>query len=353
MKDLDTGSSISLFPRAFTRSKGSSISHDLPTRRTGDLLYLTPTAFLVSLQDRLYPHTSHSPHTSVLRKPSASTQSSTSANAASLIPRYELRPHSQIIPTEEIIHAVEPTLRRRDKTVADDVRMQMSETLRRAKPAKPNYSKEELSALRDLKRDSSIHILTADKGNATIIMDRSQYTAKVSDILSSNSYCPLKNNPIPSIEKRVASKLLALHRADALTIQLCRYISPSSSPCPRFFGQPKIHKPDVPLRPIVASRDSPTYNTARYLAKILRPVAGLTQHHVSNSGQFVEITRNLSLQPSDILVSFDVVSHLHQCLNYRDMPPGEGETRTRPIPWWPHITLPWPNTWPATDLCFF
>ena len=35
---------------------------------------------------------------------------------------------------------------------------------------------------------------------------------------------------------------------------------------------------------------------------------GLTQHHVSNSSQFVEITRGLTLQPSDILVSFDVVS---------------------------------------------
>ena len=50
------------------------------------------------------------------------------------------------------------------------------------------------------------------------------------------------------------------------------------------------------------------HNTARHLAKILRPLVGLTQHHVSNSSQFVEITRGLTLQPSDILVSFDVVS---------------------------------------------
>ena len=164
---------------------------------------------------------------------------------------FALTPKS--IPTEEIIQAVEPTLRCLDKTVVDDIQMQMSKTLRRAKPAKPNLSKEELSALHDLKRDSSIHILTVDKGNATVIMDRSQYTAKVSDILSSNSYRPLKKNPIPSIEKRVASKLIALHRADALTIQLYRHLRPSSSSCPRFFGQPKIHKPDVPLCPIVAS----------------------------------------------------------------------------------------------------
>ena len=180
---------------------------------------------------------------------------------------FALTPKS--IPTEEIIQSVEPALTRLDKTEADNVRVKMSEVLRRAKPAKPNISKEELSALRVVRRD--IHILTADKGNATFTMDRSQYTAKVSDIVSSGSYRPLKKNPNPSIEKRVASKLLALHRAEALIVQLYTDTSDHSSSCPRFFGQPKIHKPDVPLRPIITSRGSPTYNTARYLAKILRP----------------------------------------------------------------------------------
>ena len=176
---------------------------------------------------------------------------------------FALTPKS--VPTEEIIQSVEPALRRLNKTATDDVRLQMSDVLRKAKPAKPNLSKRELSALRDIRRDSSIHILTPDKGNATVIMDRSQYTDKVSHILLSDSYRPLKKNLIPSIEKRVASKLLALHRAGALSIQLYRHLRPSSSSCPRFFGQPKIHKPDVPLRPIVASRGSPTYNTARHL----------------------------------------------------------------------------------------
>ena len=172
---------------------------------------------------------------------------------------FALTPKS--IPTEEIIQSVEPTLRRLDKTVANDIRVKMSEVLRRAKP---NLSKEELSALRDIKRDSFIHILSADKGY-TVIMDRSQYTAKVSDSLCSGSYRPLKKNRIPSI------KLPANHHADAHTIQLYRHLRPSSSSCPRFFGQPKIHKPDVPLHPIVASRGSPSYNTARYVAKIIRP----------------------------------------------------------------------------------
>ena len=308
-----------LYPYSLTHSPGPRdplYPHDLPA--TGDHLYLTPTTFLVSLQDHLYPHCN--PHTSVLIKEAFRKHTVVNLSQRSIIDtktsvlypgmNFALTPKS--IPTE-IIQAGEPTLRRLDKTVVDDVRMQMSETLRRAKPAKSNLSKEKLSALRNLKRNSSIHILTADKGNATVIMDQSQYTAKVSDILSSNSYRPLKKNPIPSIKKCVASKLFALHRADALTIQLYRYLRPSCSSCPRFFGQPKIHKPDVPLRPIVASRVSPTctYNTALYLAKILRPLAGLTQHHVSNTSQF---QRHTSWWKRDSNKIYPMMTALHSPL---------------------------------------
>ena len=108
-------------------------------------------------------------------------------------------------------------------------------------------------------------MLHADKGNATVIMDCTEYTDKVSNILSSGSYRPLPKDPTPSIEKRVASKLLSIHRSGVLSVPLYRRLRPSSSTCPRFFGNPKIHKPEVPLRPIVASRGSPTYDDVESL----------------------------------------------------------------------------------------
>ena len=38
---------------------------------------------------------------------------------------------------------------------------------------------------------------------------------------------------------------------------------------PKFYGLPKIHNPDTPLRPIVSSCGSVTYGVAKELAKIL------------------------------------------------------------------------------------
>ncbi len=48
-----------------------------------------------------------------------------------------------------------------------------------------------------------------------------------------------------------------------------------------------INTCNVPLRPIVASQGSPTYVLAKYLAEILKPVFGKSEHHVINSKEFL------------------------------------------------------------------
>jgi hypothetical protein len=40
---------------------------------------------------------------------------------------------------------------------------------------------------------------------------------------------------------------------------------------------------------------------------ILSPLAGKLESFVKNSGHFVQLLKSVNLQPSDILVSFDVV----------------------------------------------
>ena len=85
-------------------------------------------------------------------------------------------------------------------------------------------------------------------------------------------------------------------------------LRPSATVCPKFYGLPKIHKPDVPLRPIVASQGSPTYNLAKYLAEILKPLVGKSEHHVVNSIEFITKIEQTKLDEDEILVSFDVVS---------------------------------------------
>jgi len=71
---------------------------------------------------------------------------------------------------------------------------------------------------------------------------------------------------------------------------------------------PKIHKPDVPLRPIVSAIGGFTYEIAKYLTTLLQPKIGKTDSFIKDSAHFVDKLHALTLSPGDVLVSFDVVS---------------------------------------------
>ena len=75
---------------------------------------------------------------------------------------------------------------------------------------------------------------------------------------------------------------------------------------PKFYGLPKIHKPDTPLRPIVSSCGSVTYGVAKELAEILKPLVGKLPHHITSNQDFVEQTKQIKLEPGECLSSYDV-----------------------------------------------
>ena len=79
-----------------------------------------------------------------------------------------------------------------------------------------------------------------------------------------------------------------------------------------FYGLPKLHKDNVPLRPIMSAIGSPTYELSKHLANILSPLQN-NKYTVKNSASFVEKIRSMSVDPDEILVSFDVVS-LFTCI---------------------------------------
>ena len=74
----------------------------------------------------------------------------------------------------------------------------------------------------------------------------------------------------------------------------------------KFYGQPRIHKLDTPLRPIVSSCGSVTYGVAKELAKILKPLVGKSPHNINSTQDFVEQVRNITLVSGECLSSYDV-----------------------------------------------
>ena len=64
----------------------------------------------------------------------------------------------------------------------------------------------------------------------------------------------------------------------------------------------------MPLRPTVSSINSPSYNLAKHPSDILAPLSGKGTSYIKNSQHFVKRARETTIQPGDVLVSFDVVS---------------------------------------------
>ena len=83
---------------------------------------------------------------------------------------------------------------------------------------------------------------------------------------------------------------------------------PTAAVPSKFYGLPKIHKPGIPLRPIVSSIGAATYSTAKELAKILKPLVGMSAHHVQNTRDFVEQIKDVRLKLGECMISYDVTA---------------------------------------------
>ncbi|XP_023707533.1 uncharacterized protein LOC111864490 [Cryptotermes secundus] len=143
----------------------------------------------------------------------------------------------------------------------------------------------------------------ADKGDAAVVLDTSDYNRKIAALLEGKAYRKLKKDPTDTIECKT---VLLLKKCQAE--EVCQQLRPQGSRPPRLYGLPKIHKPDIPLRPIVSIIGSPTYRLAKHLAGLLSTYTGNGPHHISNSMEFVHTLDSLHVDPYDIMVSFDVVS---------------------------------------------
>jgi len=162
----------------------------------------------------------------------------------------------------------------------------------------------ERTALKTLKKNSNLTILPADKGNANLILNTTDYKQNITSLLEDPSYRRLARDPKVTIER----KTTLLLKKSSLTEYICKQLRPAGSSPPRVYGLPKIHKEGAPLRPIVNNIGAPTYLLSKHLTGPLNQLTGNSAHHVKNS--FIQILESLQVQPEDLMVSFDVYRYI-------------------------------------------
>ncbi|BHF64967.1 hypothetical protein SprV_0200797600 [Sparganum proliferum] len=172
-----------------------------------------------------------------------------------------------------------------------------------------NMSLAEIEAMKRLKMDKDIIVLPADKGRATVVMNRVDYNEKAQGLLDDQqSYRSAPASQAKSMSGQLTGLLSRLRRKNVISLDEWRQTKPTDTALARFYGLPKIHKPNVPLRPIVALKGSPTYNLAKWMSRKLNFLREGSVTSVNSASQFLADIRGKTIRPDQIMVSFDVVS---------------------------------------------
>lgn len=160
-----------------------------------------------------------------------------------------------------------------------------------------------------LKDNQEILVVNADKGNVTVLINKEDYVNKMQSLLNdATTYRVLTDDPTKKIQAKCNRLISNWKKQKNITKWEARKLSRYNSVIGKMYGQIKIHKDGEPIRPIVASINTPTYNLSKMYANILKNVTGNTRRSIKNSLDFKEKLKNIKLPDGYVLASLDVVS---------------------------------------------
>ena len=166
--------------------------------------------------------------------------------------------------------------------------------------------------IKKLSSNKDIAVLKQDKGRGVVIMDRLKYIEKCHNILDSQQFEVLDQDPTASTERSVQRFLRSLKpKLDGNTYKA---LYPTASNPGRFYGTAKVHKlkshegvEELTLRPIISNIGTATYHLAKYLARMLLPLTK-SEYTIESTKDFIKDLRKEKLPTDYNITSFDVTS---------------------------------------------
>ena len=211
-------------------------------------------------------------------------------------------------PTCKYIAATERVYQQLIQGKAEELRGEVKSLLRKDHKTKPNIPRDEHQVLREIKKDNTRMVFTAEKGVSLVVLDNEDYTAKSEELLNQPDYKILKADPTNKYKNKLIALLKTIKAEGGIDDNTYERLYPTGTVPPKYYGLPKVHKPGMPLRPIISSIGSVTHTTAKELARIIKPLVGGSSHHVKNNMDFIQNIEGIQLRPDQCMMSFDVES---------------------------------------------
>ena len=198
---------------------------------------------------------------------------------------------------KQILAEVETGIQRLPENKANLIRNQTINILNQKQKLQSNLTSSEIKTLNNLTKNVEIKICKADKGNSTVILDKTDYDQKMLSLLNDEStYRFLNRDSTKCIERRLNSFIYNLFKSQRISQMQYYQLQSTDATAPRLYGLLKIHKKDILMRPIVSFINSPLYNLFKFLCKLLSPLVGNTEFTVKNSYEFVQFLNSIVLK---------------------------------------------------------
>lgn len=234
----------------------------------------------------------------------------------SLGPNFGLKYEKKKLPIINTISSIEAGIQNSEQ--AEDIRINISQEitkfLYKYKSKEKKFQNSLLKIYIDetkefLQSNPDIIITNADKSNQTIIMDKIEYENKIKDLLNdTNTYKIITHDPINRIQTKLNKIITKLHNNKVIDFKMAKFLKSYNSIAPAFYGLPKTHKLNVPLRPICSCIQSAFYNSSTFLEKPITKILGKTTNHIKDSWDFAKFIANKKIPDNYIIISLDVKS---------------------------------------------
>ncbi|XP_049842672.1 uncharacterized protein LOC126293473, partial [Schistocerca gregaria] len=158
-----------------------------------------------------------------------------------------------------------------------------------------------------LKQNNAI-VTRADKGNITVIMDEKEYTEKTLDFLKDNNITKLTSDPTARYQRNIQQTLKNINNTFSKG-QIKRMIQKNPK-APTLNSLPKVHKDNIPIRPVINFRSAPSYHLAQQTHLLLKKLYTFDNNR---NLELIDRIKNIHIPDTATLISFDVTS-MYTCI---------------------------------------
>jgi len=173
-------------------------------------------------------------------------------------------------------------------------------------PAPKNNEMKTVKRIQSTLKNENLTLVKADKGETIVILNQADYIEKVNAFLNCSSFQKIDRDPTNNYNKILKTNLT-----------ICKNIFSSSNEnlinmnplAPRLYGLPKLHKPNITIRPVVSHFTAPCHKLGYKLNNLFRNYTSFKPTYtVSNSYELCEKIKTVQVPPNARLISFDVTN---------------------------------------------